>query len=108
MHRPDGPAGAAARGPHLRGRPVRLTPSQRILLDWIARHPGAANWYDLGQACLGRLASPADFQLRPLLDAGLIEELARPGTPLKNLRATTEGTRALLDYATPLKQTADS
>lgn len=99
MHRPDGPAGTAARGHHLRGRPARLTPSERILMEAIGRQSGAINWYQLGRACLGRLASPADFRLGVLLAAGLVEQHPHPGEPLGRLRVTAAGARALAERA---------
>ena len=78
---------------------MRLTRSQRVLLDFIGRRTGVVNWYQLGRACLSRLDSPADFKLGSLLDLGLIEESPCGDEPLGRLWITEEGVKLLADYA---------
>ena len=76
---------------------MRLSRSQRVMLDFIGRRSGAVNWYQLGRACLGRLDSPADFELGSLIDAGLIEERPFDDEPLGRLWITAEGSRSLAE-----------
>jgi hypothetical protein len=72
-----------------------LTRSQRILLEKIQQFDGEWTWYQLGRACLHRLDSPADFDLRPLRQAGLIEERRGEAENLSLLFITDLGRRAL-------------
>lgn len=74
---------------------MSLTASQRTLLEAISRHDGEWNDYKLGRACLAQLESPADFNLRPLLDAEYIEERRFEGEPLPRLYLTDRGKVAL-------------
>ncbi len=74
---------------------MELSRSQQILLEAIHTHDGEWNDYKLGRSCLSRLDSPTDFTLRPLLDAGLIEERSVENEPLPRLFMTDAGKRAL-------------
>ena len=73
-----------------------LTRSQRILLETIDKHDGEWNWYKLGRVCLSQLDSPADFTLKPFLDAGYVEERRCEGEPLPRLHLTRAGKESLL------------
>lgn len=75
---------------------MQLSRSQLILLEAIHAHDGEWNDYKLGRACLSRLDSPADFTLRPLLEAGLIEERNVGNEPLPRLYITKTGKAALV------------
>lgn len=74
---------------------MQLTNSQRTLLKTIDKYDGEWNWYKVGRLCLAKLDSPADFTLRPLLDAGLIEERSVEDEPLPRLFMTDAGKHAL-------------
>lgn len=79
---------------------MSLSKSHRLLLEMIYAHDGEWNWYKLGRACLGRLDSPADFTLTPLLHSGLVEEVRFENEPLPRLRITAAG-KAVLDPCGP-------
>jgi hypothetical protein len=72
-----------------------LTRSQRILLETIDKYDGEWNWYKLGRLCLSKLDSPADFTLKPFLEAGYVEEKPVEGDPLPRLHITQAGRAAL-------------
>jgi hypothetical protein len=72
-----------------------LTRSQRILLETIDKYNGEWNWYKLGRLCLSHLDNPADFTLKPFLDAGYVEERSYEGEPLPRLHITPAGKAAL-------------
>jgi len=74
---------------------MKITNSQRILLETIHTHDGQWNWYKLGRACLGLLDSPADFVLEPLFEAGYVEEHSIENEPLPRLQLTDLGKQAL-------------
>ncbi len=74
---------------------MSLSKSQRVLLETIFSHDGQWNWYKLGRACLSLLDSPADLTLKPLLDAGLVEERPVENEPLPRLHITDAGKEAL-------------
>ncbi|QVL31400.1 hypothetical protein KIH39_21520 [Telmatocola sphagniphila] len=74
---------------------LRLSKSQRIILEKINSHNGEINWYKLGRACIALLANPADFSLQPLLDAEYIREQAVENEPLPRLHITDSGRVAL-------------
>lgn len=74
---------------------TRLTASQRLLLEAIAKYDGQWNWYKLGRLCLFKLDSPDDFVLSPLVDAGYVEERPFEGEPLPRLHLTDRGKAAL-------------
>ena len=74
---------------------MTLTRSQRILLETISKYDGEWNWYKLGRPCLGDLDSPAEFTLKPFLDAGYVEERPTAGEPLPRLHLTQAGKEAL-------------
>jgi len=78
---------------------MQLSRSHLILLRAIHAHDGEWNDYKLGRACLGKLDSPADFTLRPLLDAGLIEERKVADEPLPRLFTTEAGRTVLTENA---------
>lgn len=68
-----------------------LTRSQRILLNVIYAHDGLWNWYKLGNYCLGRIESPAEFELKELRSLGLIESKPFENEPLPRLFVTDLG-----------------
>ena len=72
-----------------------LTRSQRILLETIDKYNGEWNWYKLGRLCLSKLDSPADFTLKPFLDAGYVEEKPCEGEPLPRLHITQAGRESI-------------
>jgi hypothetical protein len=74
---------------------MTLTPSQRVLLETIGKYSGEWNWYKLGRLCLSKLDSPADFTLKPLLEAGYVEEKPYEGEPLGRLHITEAGKDAI-------------
>ncbi len=74
---------------------MKLTNSQRMLLETIHRRDGEWNWYELGRYCLGRIDSPADFQLKALRESGLIVSRPFEGEPLQRLYITDKGRAAL-------------
>ncbi len=74
---------------------MKISRSQLILLKAIHLHNGDWNDYKLGRVCLSQLDSPADFMLRPLLDAGFIEERPFNDEPLPRLHITEAGKSAL-------------
>ena len=74
---------------------MNLTRSQRILLETIDKYNGEWNWYKLGRLCLSKLDSPADFDLKPFLDADYVEEKPYEGEPLPRLHITQAGKEAI-------------
>jgi hypothetical protein len=74
---------------------MTLTRSQRVLLETIEKYSGEWNWYKLGRLCLSKLDSPADLTLKPLLDAGYVEEKPYEGEPLPRLYITQAGKEAI-------------
>jgi hypothetical protein len=67
---------------------MKLSRSQRLMLETIHKYDGQWNWYKLGRLCLSKLDSPADFTLQPLLDAGYVQEEGFEGEPLPRLHIT--------------------
>lgn len=74
---------------------MHIAESQRIILETINSHDGQWNWYKVGRVCIGLLDSPADLVLKPLLDAGYVEERAVEDEPLPRLHLTETGKQFL-------------
>jgi len=74
---------------------MALEKSQKIILETIYHHDGEWNWYKLGRACINLLDSPADLTLKPLLNAGFVEERPVANEPLPRLHVTAAGKSAL-------------
>jgi hypothetical protein len=78
---------------------VILKSSQRIILETIRDHDGEWNWYKVGRTCISRIFDPSELTLKPLLDAGLIEERQCADEPLPRLYVTSAGKSALQQIA---------
>ena len=74
---------------------MELSKSQRIILETILAHDGLLNWHKLGRSCLGKLDSPADFELDPLYKAGYLRKKSINNEPLERLYITDTGKKAL-------------
>lgn len=74
---------------------MTLSQSQRALLEMVHSHDGEWNWYKLGRACIGMLDSPAELTLRPLLEAGFVEERPFKNEPLPRIHVTDKGRQQL-------------
>jgi len=72
-----------------------MTNTDRFILETICERDGQWNWYKLGRYCISRLENPAGLTLKPLLDAGFIEERTSFGEPLPRLHITESGKIAL-------------
>lgn len=77
---------------------MKMTKSERFILETIMRHDGQWNWYKLARYCFERLDSPGDLTLEPLLRGGYIESHSVANEPLPRLHITEAG-KAVLSTA---------
>ncbi|MBD3674977.1 MAG: hypothetical protein HUJ26_15780 [Planctomycetaceae bacterium] len=69
----------------------------KIMLKIIMEHNDQWNWYKVSRACFGRLSSPANLDLKELLQLKLVEEVPANDGDMSCLSITEHGKAFLVN-----------